>query len=160
MSDYTQLYVRFLQRFHCQHLKVFKFWTFERIFYIIITWIMIIMRFYSNGLCCLTFGDRLRLPIISFSDLPPTQLNVQPKLQGLSLPPNCQHNPVMSSEYFLKIGKEVEINVEPKLQVYQNHRILLGEFYCYLAAVKYMDKSSTKMRKQNSHSVAVFAKLF
>lgn len=115
MSDYTQLYVRFLQRFHCQHLKVFKFWTFERIFYIIITWIMIIMRFYSNGLCCLTFGDRLRLPIISFSDLPPTQLNVQPKLQGLSLPPNCQHNPVMSSEYFLKIGKEVEINVEPKL---------------------------------------------
>lgn len=61
--------------------------------------------------CCLTLGEKLQLPIISFSDLPPTQLNVQQKLQGLSLPPNCQHNPVMSSEYFLKVGNEVGISV-------------------------------------------------
>lgn len=58
----------------------------------------------------------MQLPIISFSDLPPTQLNVQQQLQGLSLPPNCQHNPVMSLEYFLKIGREVEINVDSHCQ--------------------------------------------
>lgn len=97
--------------------------TFFGIFYIIIillTLIITVVCLHCNGLCCSTFGNKLQLPITSFSDLPPMQLNVQQRLLGPSLPPNCQHNPVMFSEQFLKIGRELEIKQSVSVSIAWN----------------------------------------